>query len=262
MEKWFGYPAFRAEPADNAGIPLQEKITRAALAGQNTLGILPTGTGKSVCYQVPTLTKYDATGALTVVISPLQALMTVQMASLAAHGIISGTTIISGATLNGSLTMPHRSGVTDRTRHGETSLLMLSPEQLRNPSVQATLEHRQIAAWVLDEAHCLSKWRHDFHPDYRFIAKHHAGQEIPPVLCLTATAKPEVRDEITAYFQDTLNIPMYVMDGGAARPNLKFKVIPTTPVQKLPHLHQVLQSQLPPGSTGAAIVYCATRAGT
>ena len=137
------------------------------------------------------------------------------------------------------------------------------PEQLRNRSLRRVLDQREIGAWVLDEAHCLSKWGHDFRPDYRyvgrFIREKAGGEPIPPVLCLTATAKPDVMADIANHFREELDIELTVFDGGAQRTNLDFVVVPTTGGEKLAHLHQVLESDLPPVVPGGAIVYCATR---
>jgi ATP-dependent DNA helicase RecQ len=145
-------------------------------------------------------------------------------------------------------------------------ILIVSPEQLRNRGLRKALEQREIGAWVLDEAHCISKWGHDFRPDYRYVArfiKEKAGSgAVPPVLCLTATAKPEVVAEILGHFYAKLGIELTLFDGGASRANLAFAVVPTTPAEKLAHIHQVLLADLPPDTPGGAIVYCATRAQT
>ncbi|MDE0145528.1 MAG: RecQ family ATP-dependent DNA helicase [Nitrospira sp.] len=257
LTRWFGFPDFRPEPADEDGRPMQQAIVEAAMAGEHVLGILPTGTGKSLCYQIPALSRYDKTGALTVVISPLVALMADQVAGLEAHGIGSCVAI------NGLLSMPERVDALDRVRLGDTGILIVSPEQLRNWSLVRVLNQREIGAWVLDEAHCLSKWGHDFRPDYRYVGRfirENAGSApIPPVLCLTATAKPEVKEDILQHFRDELGIELKVFDGGAQRTNLNFLVVPTTGGEKLAHLHQILMSDLPPDISGGAIIYCATR---
>ena len=204
LARWFGFSSFRPEPTDESGRPMQQSIVEAALAGEHVLGILPTGTGKSVCYQVPALSRYDKTGALTVVISPLVALMADQVGGLEAQGI--GACV----TINGLLSMPERADALDRVRLGDAGILIISPEQLRNGSVRRALGQREIAAWVLDEAHCLSKWGHDFRPDYRYVGRfirERASEEPPPpILCLTATAKPDVRSEIVEYFRQELDI--------------------------------------------------------
>ena len=257
LARWFGFQDFRPEPKDDEGRPMQRSIVEAAMAGEHVLAILPTGTGKSLCYQIPSLSRYDKTGALTVVISPLVALMADQVAGLEARGIVACVAV------NGLLSLPERANVLDRVRLGDAGILIISPEQLRNRSLRRVLDQREIGAWVLDEAHCLSKWGHDFRPDYRYVGRfirEKAGQDpIPPVLCLTATAKPEVMVDIVSHFRDELGIELNVFDGGTQRTNLDFVVVPTTGGEKLAHLHQVLMADLPPDTPGGAIVYCATR---
>ena len=258
LARWFGFDDFRPEPEDHeSGQPMQRAIVEAAMAGRHVLGILPTGTGKSLCYQIPALSRYDKTGALTVVISPLVALMADQVAGLEARGIVACIAI------NGLLSLPERADALDRVRLGDAGILIISPEQLRNRSLRRVLDQREIGAWVLDEAHCLSKWGHDFRPDYRyvgrFIREQTGGEPIPPVLCLTATAKPDVMADIASHFRDELGIKLTVFDGGAQRTNLEFVVVPTSRGEKLAHLHQIIESDLPPAVPGGAIVYCATR---
>ena len=260
LAHWFGFPEFRPEPADDDGCPLQQSIVEAAMRGEHLLGILPTGTGKSLCYQIPALSRFDKTGALTVVISPLVALMADQVAGLDAKNIK------SCAALNGLLSMPERADVLDRVRLGDVGILIVSPEQLRNRTLRKVLAQREIGAWVLDEAHCLSKWGQDFRPDYRYVSRfirEKAGDQpdksIPPVLCLTATAKPDVVADILTHVKDKVGIELRCFNGGARRTNLDFCVVPTSPNEKFAHIHQILQADLPPDLPGGAIVYCATR---
>ena len=257
LTRWFGFADFRSEPKDDAGRPMQQSIVEAAMVGEHVLAILPTGTGKSLCYQIPALSRYDKTGALTVVISPLVALMADQVAGLEEKGIGSCVTI------NGLLSMPERADALDQVRLGDAGILVISPEQLRSVSVRQILEQREIGAWVLDEAHCLSKWGNDFRPDYRYVGRfiqERAGEEpVPPVLCLTATAKPDVKDEIANYFQKEVGIQLKVFDGGAQRSNLEFFVERTSSGEKFAHVHQLLTAELPTDESGGAIVYCATR---
>ena len=257
LKRWFGFADFRPEPTHEDGRPMQQAIVEAAMAGGHVLGILPTGTGKSLCYQIPALSRYDKTGALTVVISPLVALMADQVAGLEAHGIGSCVAI------NGLLSMPERADALDRVRLGDAGILIVSPEQLRSRSLRRVLDQREIGAWVLDEAHCLSKWGHDFRPDYRYVGRfirEKAGPEsIPPVLCLTATAKPDVKEDIKQHFRDKLRIELKVFDGGAQRTNLEFVVVPTSGGEKFPHIYQILMADLPTDTSGGAIVYCTSR---
>ncbi|WP_419848206.1 RecQ family ATP-dependent DNA helicase [Candidatus Poriferisocius sp.] len=259
LKRFFGFDAFRPEPEDpeRRGHSLQQSIVETAMEGRHVLAILPTGTGKSLCYQIPALSRYEKTGAVTVVISPLVALMVDQVAGLEAHGIDSCITI------NGLLSMPERADALEKLRLGDASIVLISPEQLRSISFRRALEQREIGAWVLDEAHCLSKWGHDFRPDYRyvgrFIDERAEGGLIPPVMCLTATAKPGVKEEILEYFRDKLGIMLHDFDGGSRRTNLEFVVVETTSSKKFNDIHMILAKHLPPDRQGGAIVYCATR---
>ena len=260
LKRFFGFDGFRPEPADEDGRPLQQVIVEAAMQGRDVLGILPTGTGKSLCYQIPALSRYDKTGAVTVVISPLVALMADQVAGLEKHGITSCVAV------NGLLSMPERAEALEKVRLGDAAILLISPEQLRSLSLRRALQQREIGAWVLDEAHCLSKWGHDFRPDYRyvgrFIRERADTSRVPPVLCLTATAKPAVTAEILDYFGKELGIEMELLDGGSRRTNLDFVVVRTTTATKLHDIGQILTGHLPPETDGGAIVYCATRRAT
>lgn len=258
LVRWFpSLPGFRPEPVGDDGKPLQRSIVEAAMRGEHVLGILPTGTGKSICYQIPALSRFNKTGAMTVVISPLVALMADQVSGLEAKGIT------CCAAVNGLLSMPERADVLDRVRLGDIGILIISPEQLRNRALRKTLAQREIGAWVLDEAHCLSKWGHDFRPDYRYVGrfiKEKAGQgAVPSILCLTATAKPDVVDDIIGHFRDKVGVELKPFNGGANRTNLDFSVVPTTPEAKFEHISKVLAAALPPHGKDGAIVYCATR---
>lgn len=261
LARWFtGLTNFRSEPVDSSGRPLQQAIVEAVMRGEHVLGILPTGTGKSICYQLPALSRFEKTGALTVVISPLVALMADQVTGLEARGIT------SCAAINGLLSMPERADVLDRVRLGDVGILIVSPEQLRNRSLRKALEQREIGAWVLDEAHCISKWGHDFRPDYRYVGrfiKEKAGEaSVPPILCLTATAKPDVVTDMISYFSEKVGVEIKLFDGGATRTNLEFSVVPTSLAEKLSHIHQILEHDLPADLPGGAIVYCSTRKNT
>ncbi len=257
LKKWFGFDEFRSDPKDEDGRSLQEVIVSSAMAGQDLLGILPTGTGKSLCYQIPALAKYEKTGALTIVISPLVALMADQVAGLNRHGVSSCVAV------NGLLSLPERYEALDQVRLGYAAILLISPEQLRSPSVVTNIKQRTIGYWVIDEAHCISSWGHDFRPDYRYVGrviKELAGDEaLPTILCLTATAKPGVVDDICDLFSSKVGVELARIDGGAMRENLVFEVVATRPDRKLPDIALILNHALPKEGFSGAIIYCATR---
>ena len=261
LKRLFGFDAFRPKPQDpeRRGHSLQQSIVEAAMEGQHVLGILPTGTGKSLCYQIPALSRYEKTGAVTVVISPLVALMVDQVAGLEARNIASCVTV------NGMLSMPERTNALEKLRLGDAAIVLTSPEQLRSVSFRRALDQREIGSWVIDEAHCLSKWGHDFRPDYRYVARYireraeAEGGPVPPLLCLTATAKPEVKRDIIDHFCKRLDIEMREFDGGSTRTNLEFVVVETTSSMKSNDVYEMLENHLPPDREGGAIVYCATR---
>ncbi len=260
LSRWFGFDAFRPTPTDAEGRPLQKRIVEEGMRGNSLLGILPTGTGKSVCYQIPALAKFDRTGALTVVISPLVALMADQVAGMERSGISSAVTV------NGMLSLPERQDALDKVRMGEAAMLLISPEQLRSVSVRSVLAQREIGLWVLDEAHCVSKWGHDFRPDYRYISrfiKETSGDaDLAPVICLTATAKPEVVRDIRDHFHQRLGTDLLLLDGGASRTNLSFEVRSTGRRTKLADILEVIEQRLPQEGASGAVVYCATRKAT
>jgi ATP-dependent DNA helicase RecQ len=260
LKRWFGFEAFRPKPTGADGLPLQETIVSSAIAKSPILGILPTGTGKSVCYQIPALAQFTKTGALTVVISPLVALMADQVEGMRRQGITSCVTI------NGMLSMPERQEALNQVRLGDAAIVLISPEQLRSPSVRSVLSQREVGYWVLDEAHCVSKWGHDFRPDYRYVGrfiKEYSGDEPPaPIICLTATAKPSVIEDIKDHFRTKLGVDLLDLNGGSSRDNLSFEIVPTDKGKKLGDVVSVLEASLPREGTSGAIVYCSTRSAT
>ena len=259
LKRWFGFPGFREQPQSRGGESLQRSIVEKHLACEHVLGILPTGTGKSLCYQLPALMRYEATGALTVVISPLVALMADQVTAMRRQGITCATTI------NGLISMPERAEALAHIRFGDAGIVLVAPEQLRNRSFRKAIAGRRIGAWVVDEAHCLSKWGHDFRPDYRYVARYIAeqhGKDPAPILCLTATAKHDVVEDIREHFEQTLHARLEVIDGGAERRNLEFVVMPTSASQRIEHIHRAVDDALGRADSGGAIVYCATKRST
>ena len=151
-------------------------------------------------------------------------------------------------TINGMLSLPERYDALDRIRLGDAAIVLISPEQLRSPSVLSVLQQREVGGWVIDEAHCLSKWGHDFRPDYRYLARvmrELAGDTpVPPILCLTATAKPGVIQDIRDYFRSRLGIELDCVDGGALRTNLNFEVRATSRHRKLQDIADIISRRL------------------
>lgn len=176
LQKTFGYEEFR---------PLQEEIIQQVLEKRDTLVIMPTGGGKSICYQIPSMI-FDG---LTVVISPLISLMKDQVEQLEEYGV-------PALFLNSSLTPEEYSANIKRLRNGEAKLLYLAPETLMMNSTRELLNEFEIDCFTIDEAHCISEWGHDFRPDYRQLAQ--VRKDFPDAVCLalTATATPRVQDDI------------------------------------------------------------------
>ena len=257
LKRWFGFDSFRPQPVDQDGRPLQERIVDETMSGTSLLGILPTGTGKSVCYQVPALSRFDKIGALTVVISPLVALMADQVQGMERAGISCSVTV------NGQMSMPERQDALDKVRLGDAGILIISPEQLRSISIRSVLRQREVGLWAIDEAHCVSKWGHDFRPDYRYLGrfiKEFSGDQPPaPILCLTATAKPEVIADIIEHFQSRVDVELLPLDGGASRTNLSYDVRPTTKKTKLTDILNVIEEFVPLEGRSGTVIYCASR---
>ena len=260
LQRFFGYPAYRATPASADGKSLQEEIVRFGMADKPQLAILPTGGGKSLCYQIPALTRNFRRGVLTVVISPLQALMKDQVDGLA---LKTGT--MFSAAIYGMLTPPERGEVLERVRLGDIAILYVSPEQLRNKTLTDAISQREIGCWVFDEAHCLSKWGHDFRPDYlyaaRFIREFALRQKtpIPTVACFTATAKRDVIDEIVDHFSRELGQELQVFEGGVERDNLSFQVQLIQGAERNERIHEILAERLTLPELGSAVIYAAKR---
>ncbi len=203
LQKYFGYSSFRGP---------QEAIIRHVLEKKHALVIMPTGMGKSLCYQIPALMQRG----LSVVISPLIALMKDQVDDLVARGI-------DAAYINSSLRRSEREARYAALRTGAYKLLYITPERFRKPDFVELLQARQIDLLAVDEAHCISAWGHDFRPDYSRLREFRAMLGNPTTLALTATATPEVQDDIV--FQLGLKrAEVRTFHEGIARPNLFLKV--------------------------------------
>ena len=266
LEEYFGYKVFHPTPMTSDGDSLQERIVMQGIEKQPILAILPTGGGKSLCFQLPAIVHNERTGALTVVISPLQALMKDQVENLNRKT----KTGSLAAALNGLLTMPERHEVLEGVRLGRFALLYVSPEQLRNRSFKTAIRQREIATWVFDEAHCISRWGHDFRPDYlyaaRFIREFSEGEGIDPapVACFTATAKLDVREEIVVHFREELGQELEVLATDRVdRENLLYSVEEVPIPQKRARILELLAEHLGEPSAavpqGAAIIYAGRR---
>lgn len=232
LQRHFGYSQFR---------PGQGEAIRPVLAGQDTLVVMPTGAGKSLIYQLPAL---ESPGS-TLVISPLVALMKDQVDSLVALG--------KAATyINSSLTADEQQTRIDNLAAGKYKLIYIAPERLRNRVFMQTLRQSVIDRVAVDEAHCISQWGHDFRPDYLNLGAMIEALGKPPIVALTATATPQVQDDIVTRLN--LRQPARIVTG-FNRPNLTFEVRATPDdATKLRDLHQLLDAV-----PGPAIVYTGTR---
>ncbi|WP_217160954.1 RecQ family ATP-dependent DNA helicase [Thiocystis violascens] len=247
-----GITQFRATPATPDGRSLQRAIVENGVGGRSTLAILPTGGGKSLCFQLPALARYDRNGSLTVVISPLQSLMKDQVDSLEARGIA------CAGYLNSLLSPLERRAMLDKLRLGDLGLIFVAPEQFRSTAFASALMHRDIGAWVFDEAHCLSKWGHDFRPDYLYVSRFIKGRQKDnpsPVFGFTATAKPDVVADIRAHFEQRLGLTLERLEGCVSRDNLVYEVRAVPAPAKYGEILSLLRERL--NEDGGAIVFCA-----
>lgn len=206
----------------------QEDIIKSALETESLLAILPTGGGKTITFQIPALIKAQKYKGLSVVISPLQALMKDQVDSF-----VSRNNNFKVVAISGYLSPIERMNAISEIENGVVDMLYLAPEALRSNSIFKVLSRRVIERFIIDEAHCFSSWGHDFRHDYYFIAntikeleKSNFQPKIP-VSCFTATAKPEVISDIKAYFQDKLDVTLKEFIASVERYNLDYSIVKT-----------------------------------
>ena len=233
LRRAFGHDDFR---------PLQSRIIHHALQGRDVLAVLPTGGGKSLCFQVPAL----AADRLTVVVSPLIALMEDQVGALVARGV-------PAAALNSTCDAATQAAMVADAAGGRLKLLYVSPERVPRLADELLARGATIGRLAVDEAHCIVEWGHDFRPSYRALRRVRQLLGSPPCIALTGTATPEVRrhiQESLAFRSDAREIV-----GSFDRPNLRFEVIAVSGRdERLARLVSLVR-----GTSGASIVYAPTR---
>jgi ATP-dependent DNA helicase RecQ len=233
LKKYFGYDEFR---------PLQKEIIEQVLAGEDCVVLMPTGGGKSLCFQLPAL----LSDGITVVVSPLISLMKDQVDALLASGV-------SAALINSSLTGSAIGAVIEEIRAGKVKLVYIAPERLGMPEFEAILHTLPISLFAIDEAHCISEWGHDFRPEYRNLNKLRGKFPNIPIIALTATATETVRADIVKQ----LALPQpHIFISSFNRQNLSYEVLP-----KKDSLKTIL-SLLVSYPNQSVIIYCFSRKDT
>lgn len=240
LKKWFGHETFR---------PMQRRIVEDALAGRDAFVVLPTGGGKSLCYQLPAVMDGHASGGgATIVVSPLIALMQNQVEALQANGV-------AATLINSSIDRYEVQQREQAALAGEYDLVYLAPERLMSGAGRAFMSQLNVARFAIDEAHCISEWGHDFRPEYRQLGElrsHFGGRFADTsIIALTATATPRVADDIIA--QLGLRDPV-IHRGGFERANLQYEVRP-----KQNSFGQIMD-YLRANPAHEGIIYCQSRA--
>jgi ATP-dependent DNA helicase RecQ len=234
LQTHFGLDDFR---------PAQREIIDAILAPRDVLCVMPTGAGKSLCFQLPGVVHAES-GGVTLVVSPLIALMYDQVRQLRDEGL-------PAELLSSNQTQEEQREVLARLNRGFAGLLYVAPERFANAGFSNTLRQLPISLLAIDEAHCISQWGHDFRPEYRQLGAIRQRLGAPPTIALTATATPEVRTDIVQ--QLALADPAIFVTG-FDRPNLRYAVERTRGNEKIEKLVALLSA-----GVGHSIVYCSTR---
>jgi ATP-dependent DNA helicase RecQ len=236
--------------------PGQREAVQAALDGRDSLVVMPTGGGKSLCYQLPALAgELQPAGpdrALVVVVSPLIALMADQWRRLE-HAGVRASMLASG------MADGHNSQALREIESGETQLVLAAPERFASAAFRSALARRRVGLFVVDEAHCVAEWGHDFRPDYLRLHEAIAALDRPPVMAATATATPRVAEEIAARLglRDWVSIR-----SGFDRPNVTFDVVSVEGKGAVARKRAALMHVLAERDALPAIVYCGTRKDT
>ncbi|RXI45763.1 recombinase RecQ [Malaciobacter mytili] len=256
----FGFGTFRTFPRLNAGVLdeqfiSQREIVEASLRDESFLTILPTGGGKTFTFWLPAIFKAKSYKALTVVISPLQALIEDHIKSFNLK-----VANFKAVAISGFMSPLERSEAVEQVVNGEADILYIAPESLRSNTIFTILKNRLIERFVVDEAHCLSTWGNDFRQDYYYICEYIKEllekkdfQKHIPISCFTATAKPSVIEDIENYFLDGLDIKLDKYLAVPERKNLKYKSIPLSSKDKYTELLKLINEH-----DGATLVYIPT----
>jgi ATP-dependent DNA helicase RecQ len=230
LRRVFGFAAFRG---------LQQEIVEHVTGGADALVLMPTGAGKSLCYQVPALVRPGT----AVVVSPLIALMQDQVDALRENGV-------RAAFLNSTLSAPEAAGIERAMRAGELDLLYVAPERLLTDRCLQLLDDSRLALFAIDEAHCVSQWGHDFRPEYLGLSVLHERYPAVPRIALTATADPQTRREIR---ERLALVGAREFVASFDRPNIRYAIVPKEDPRRQ------LLALLAAHRGEAGIVYCATR---
>lgn len=230
LKKFWGYDQFR---------PLQEEIVDASILGHDVFALLPTGGGKSICYQIPGI----ARDGITLIVSPLIALMQDQVKTLQRMGL-------NAVMLSSNMKYREIDIALDNARFGNTQFLYLSPERLKSPLFRERFKSMKVGLIVVDEAHCISQWGHDFRPPYKEIGKVRELHPEVPIMAVTASATKLVKQEIIELLR-LRNIKIF--SGNSFRPNIQYRVLKS----KNKSLDILKYCEESSDETG--IIYCSTR---
>ena len=233
LKQYFGYDTFR---------PLQQEIIERVLEKEDCLVLMPTGGGKSLCFQLPAL----LSAGITIVVSPLISLMKDQVDALITSGV-------KAAMINSSMTAAEIMSVIEQAKAGALKILYIAPERLALSAFETLLHSLPISLFAIDEAHCISQWGHDFRPDYRNLKSLRSKFPGIPIIALTATATEAVRADIV----EQLDLPKpKIFTSSFNRPNLSYEVLPKKDSFK------TILSLLATVSDESAIIYCFSRKDT